>query len=321
MLLTPVSTLAQYDVPKSVLDVLSQSAVRHVSIIARRGPLEAAFTTKELRELINLPDSSMVPLDSSILTPPPDLTLTRQQSRTLQLLHKGSKNAYGSTRKTWSLDFYRSPTGITVSPDDPSTAQLSLAHTMVDPRTQRAVPTGKTSILPTSLVVTSLGFHGEPTASFYDPGLRHLRTLGARIITDEGLGLKNVYASGWAATGAKGVLASTMMNAYAAADTILRDTLPSSEPAELIEEIVLNPEPDLDAIPVEVEQGIMEGTITQYGDWKRIDEEEMRRGREAGKERERLSWGEMRLFLEIRTASKQCPSVNTFNTPRTTAMR
>jgi len=177
---------------------------------------------------------------------------------------------------------------------------------MVDPRTQRAVPTGKTSILPTSLVVTSLGFHGEPTASFYDPGLGHLRTLGARIITDEGLGLKNVYASGWAATGAKGVLASTMMSAYAAADTILRDTLPSSEPAELIEEIVLNPEPDLDTIPVEVEQGLMEGTITQYGDWKRIDEEEMRRGREAGKERERLSWEEMRLFLEIRIASEQC---------------
>ena len=298
MLLTPVSTLAQYDVPKSVLDILSQSAVRHVSIIARRGPLEAAFTTKELRELINLSDSSMAPLDSSILTPPPDLTLTRQQSRTLQLLHKGSINAYGSTRKTWSLDFYRSPTGITISPDDPSTVQLSLAHTMVDPRTQRAVPTGKTSILSTSLVVTSLGFHGEPTASFYDPGLGHLRTLGARIITDKGVGLKNVYASGWAATGAKGVLASTMMDAYAAADTILRDTLAGSEPAELIEETILNPEPDLEAVPVEVEQGIMEGTIMQYGDWKKVDEEEVRRGREAGKERERLSWEEMRLFLE-----------------------
>jgi len=34
--------------------------------------------TKELRELINLPDSSKAPLDSSILTPPPDFTLTRQ---------------------------------------------------------------------------------------------------------------------------------------------------------------------------------------------------------------------------------------------------
>jgi len=97
-----------------------------------------------------------------------------------------------------------------------------------------------------------------------------------------------------------------MMNAYAAADTILRDTLPGSEPAELIEEIVLNPEPDLEAVPVEVEQGIMEGTIMQYGDWKKVDEEELRRGREARKERERLSWEEMRLFLEIRKASKQC---------------
>ena len=307
MLLTPVSTLTQYDVPKFVLNTLSQSAIKHVSIIARRGPLEAAFTTKELRELMNLPDSSMVPIDPSILTPPSDLTLTRQQSRTLQLLSKGPKNAYGSTRKTWSLDFYRSPIGITVSPDDPSTAQLSLAHTTVDSRTQRAVPTGQTSTLPTSLVVTSLGFYGEPIASFYDPGLGHLRTLDARIITNEGHSLKNVYASGWAATGAKGVLTSTMINAYGAADTILGDMLPGREPekpAELIEDIVLNPEPDLDAVPVEVEQGIMEGMIMQYADWKRVDGEEIRRGREAGRERERLNWEEMRIFLK-RTSPRQ----------------
>ena len=307
MLLTPVSTLTQYDVPKFVLNTLSQSAIKHVSIIARRGPLEAAFTTKELRELMNLPDSSMVPIDPSILMPPSDLTLTRQQSRTLQLLSKGPKNAYGSTRKTWSLDFYRSPIGITVSPDDPSTAQLSLAHTMVDSRTQRAVPTGQTSTLPTSLVVTSLGFHGEPIASFYDPGLGHLRTLDARIITNEGHSLKNVYASGWAATGAKGVLTSTMINAYGAADTILGDMLPGREhekPAELIEDIVLNPEPDLDAVPMEVEQGIMEGMIMQYADWKRVDGEEIRRGREAGRERERLNWEEMRIFLK-RTSPRQ----------------
>lgn len=38
-----------------------------------------------------------------------------------------------------------------------------------------------------------------------------------------GTTLKNVYASGWAATGAKGVLASTMMDAYGVADTIISD--------------------------------------------------------------------------------------------------
>ncbi|KAF5350173.1 hypothetical protein D9756_009147 [Leucocoprinus leucothites] len=300
MLLTPVSTLAKYDVPHPVLEALSRSTVKHVSIIARRGPLEAAFTMKELRELINLPDSSMVPIDPSILTPPPDLPLTRQQSRTLQLLGKGSKNAFGSTPKTWSLDFYRSPTGITISPDDPSTAHLSLAHTMVDPKTQRAVPTGESSTLPTSLVVTSLGFHGEPTASFYDPGLGHLRTLGARVITNEGHGLRNVYASGWAATGAKGVLASTMINAYATANTVLGDVLPDrepEEPKELVEDVVLNPDPDLDAVPIEVEEGIKDGKVTQYMDWKKVDEEEIRRGQEIGKERERMSWEEAKAFL------------------------
>jgi adrenodoxin-NADP+ reductase len=172
---------------------------------------------------------------------------------------------------------------------------------MVDPRTQRAVPTGETSTLPTSLVVTSLGFHGEPTASFYDPGLGHLRTLGARVITNDGHALKNVYASGWAATGAKGVLASTMINAYAAADTILGDVLPDREPEEpkdLIEEVVLNTTPDLDSVPREVEKGLEEGLITQYADWKKVDEEEIRRGQAAGKERERMGWEEAKMLLD-----------------------
>ena len=49
MLLTPPGILEKYDVPTSVLDVLDRSAVQHVSIIGRRGPLQAAFTTKELQ--------------------------------------------------------------------------------------------------------------------------------------------------------------------------------------------------------------------------------------------------------------------------------
>jgi adrenodoxin-NADP+ reductase len=151
-------------------------------------------------------------------------------------------------------------------------------------------------------VVTSLGFHGEPTASFYDPGLGHLRTLGARIIDTSGHVLKNVYASGWAATGAKGVLASTMINAYDAADTILGDVLPDrappDRPVELVHDVVLNPRPNLDAIPNEIEEGIKEGSVTTYEDWKKIDEEEIRRGHAVGKERERMRWDEARDFLE-----------------------
>ena len=64
-----------------------------------------------------------------------------------------------------------------------------------------------------------------------------------------------------------------MMNAYPTADTILRDTLPGSGSTKLAKDIVLNTEPDLYAVPVEAEQGIMDGTIMRNGDWKRVNEE------------------------------------------------
>ena len=66
--------------------------------------------------------------------------------------------------------------------------------------------------------------------------------------------------------------ALTMMNAYPAADTIFRDTLPGSGSTKLAKDIVLNPEPDLDVVPVEAEQGITDGTIMRNGDWKRVNE-------------------------------------------------
>ncbi|TFK51239.1 ferrodoxin-NADP(+) reductase [Heliocybe sulcata] len=325
MLLSSPDTLAQHDVPEHVIEVLRRSAVKHVSIIGRRGPFEAAFTTKELREMTSLPEASMVPLHPEILVPADGKVVTRQQSRAIDLLKKGSKNTFGSTSKTWSLDFFRSPTGLAVpSSDSVGKPVLTLGHTTLDPTTSRAVLTSETSSLNTDLVVTSLGYNSEPTMPFYDPALGHLRNVGGRIVSDADGGgstvLKNVYASGWAATGAKGVLASTMMNAYAVADTILSDyfaslpgsaagasveTIPVSPPAPSSEElaegqagkVVMSAEVHPEDPPEEIEELVRRGEVTSYADWKKVDEEEQRRGTEKGKERERMRWEEVRRFL------------------------
>ncbi len=332
MLLTPPDILAKYDVPTTVLDVLRRSAVQHVSIVGRRGPLQAAFTTKELREMMNLPDASMVPLDPALLASAENSgTLTRQQSRTRQLLQKGSKNTFGTTKKTWSLDFFRSPTGL-VTPTDPTSsdshAQLTLAHTTLDPSSSRALPTGESSTLSTDLVITSLGHRAEPSAPWYDPALGHLRTVGpGRVIDSDGRVVRNVYASGWAAMGARGVLASTMMDAYAVADTILRDHFPAAGPGEDVQtapvggaepaadeleaaktrkvEVLLPKEVDLDAVPPEVEAGLGEGQVTTFEDWKALDEAEVGRGKLLGKERERMGWKEAHEFLSALRARRE----------------
>src|SRR6204780_218507 len=47
--------LAATDIPEPVMDALRSSRVREVHVIGRRGPAQAKFTTKELRELGELP--------------------------------------------------------------------------------------------------------------------------------------------------------------------------------------------------------------------------------------------------------------------------
>src|SRR5690606_1309170 len=46
-----VEELAATDIADHALEALKRSAVRRVTIVGRRGPAEAKFTTKELREL------------------------------------------------------------------------------------------------------------------------------------------------------------------------------------------------------------------------------------------------------------------------------
>lgn len=308
MLLTNPSVLEKYDVPSPVLDILRQSAVKHVSILGRRGPLQAAFTTKELREMMNLSDASMVPIDPALLSPPAGTRLTRQQSRTIQLLQKGSANKPGTTSKTWSLDFFRSPTGLISPSSGGAFADLTLAHTALD-RDNRAMPTGATSTLSTDLVVTALGHRADPAQEFYDPTLGHLRTVSGRIVTRHGQALRNVYASGWAAMGAKGVLASTMLDAYAVADTILSDSFAGDDgdvvttsvsgtpTVEFSSERMLASDPGVDSVPQEVEEGGRDGRVVTYEQWKKVDVEEVRRGEAKEKERERMGWEEAKRFV------------------------
>ena len=60
---------------------------------------------------------------------------------------------------------------------------------------------------------------------------------------------------------------------------------------------ILPKEVDLDAIPPEVDAGLKEGRVTDFRDWEKVNAEEIRRGEEMGKERERMDWEEAHSFL------------------------
>ncbi|KAJ7446693.1 hypothetical protein FB451DRAFT_1355027 [Mycena latifolia] len=303
MLLAPPAHLAKYDVPAPVLAALARSAVRHVSIVARRGPLQAAFTAKELRELTNLPDVAMVPLDPALLAVPPGTVPARQQARVLQLLAQGSRANVATARKTWALEFFKAPTGVEADPA--GGARLQLVHTALDGE-GRAVQGEPAPPLRTSLVLPSLGFRAEPDAPFFDAATGHLRAEGGRVLGADGRGVRGVYASGWAAMGARGVLAATMMDAYGVADRMLADTEargeaslgpPTGVEADGGAEPLMNPTPADGLPPAVVQAGCSAGRVVEYPQWKSVDEEEVRRGAALGKERERMQWPAAGKFL------------------------
>ncbi|CAE7124113.1 unnamed protein product [Rhizoctonia solani] len=293
MILSPPTRLASHDVPQSVLEVLEQLQVQHVSVVGRRAPAQVSFTAKEVREMMNLEGVGMHPIDPSLF----DLGaegLSRQQIRLIDLMRKGSSTNLASASKTWSLDFLRSPLKITSNSITYNLNSLS--------QSLSAVPTNETQTTPTDLVIASVGYSSPVIhPSWHDKRLGRVRHVDGQVVREDGTAVRGVYASGWAANGARGVLASTMWNAYSVAEKILGDAAasvvsdPRSEAGVISDDgVMLKGEPGLPS-PV-VAAGKL---VVSYPDWKRIDTEEIRRGGELGKERERMSWEEVVDFLDI----------------------
>ena len=61
-LLTNVDELKKTDMTDYALQALSESKIKHVHVVGRRGPMQAAFTIKELRELLQLEDVNFNPV-------------------------------------------------------------------------------------------------------------------------------------------------------------------------------------------------------------------------------------------------------------------
>lgn len=138
LLLKPVDLLKEFDVPEYALAELSRSRVRRVDVVGRRGPLQLACTTKELRELMNVPgvgfevDAALVAEAQAVVAAHPDMESARMRKRALGLLQAGSKTKLPDSRKSWSLDFLRSPLELLGSPASPAAPTTPPSSLLVD---------------------------------------------------------------------------------------------------------------------------------------------------------------------------------------------
>ncbi|XP_019321847.1 NADPH:adrenodoxin oxidoreductase, mitochondrial isoform X2 [Panthera pardus] len=231
ILLTPPEHLEKTDITEAALGVLRQSRVKTVWIVGRRGPLQVAFTIKELREMIQLPGTRPI-LDPADFLGLQDRIkdVPRPRKRLTELLLRTATEKPGTedaarqapASRAWGLRFFRSPQQVLPSPDGRRAAGIRLAVTRLEGvgEAARAVPTGDTEDLPCGLVLSSVGYKSRPIDPSvpFDPKLGVIPNMEGRVVDVPGL-----YCSGWVKRGPTGVIATTMTDSFLTGQMLLQD--------------------------------------------------------------------------------------------------
>ena len=162
-LLSRIDVLRKTDITEYALETLAASKIKHVRVVGRRGPMQAAFTIKEVRELLQLEDVNFKAIPEDLF--PADLSkLPRPKRRLMELLKKGSPRKETAS-KSWSLDFLMAPKSLTWSEANPNTLDgIEFAWTTLenpDHPDSKVTQTEQTNRISTSTLFRSIGYKAE----------------------------------------------------------------------------------------------------------------------------------------------------------------
>ncbi|KAL5316802.1 hypothetical protein ACEPPN_015853 [Leptodophora sp. 'Broadleaf-Isolate-01'] len=302
ILLQDPEILKETDITTYAIQTLRKSKVKRVRVVGRRGPMQGAFTIKEVRELMKFPSVAFHPVDTSLI--PDDITkLPRPTKRIMEVLKKGSSASVSTAPKSWSLDFCLSPKSFIPNTESPTQlGTMSFEKTTLDPDAfslgAKAVGTGEVVDVPASLAFRSIGYKSEPLSEFSELGIPFNDRSG--IIPNDHLGrvvndapdwtdekrakhLPGMYCAGWVKRGPTGVIASTMEDAFSTAESIAMDwygKVPflNSQGGDAL---------GWDGMKDEAEKRGCRRV--SWEDWKKIDGVERSKGQESGKVREKFT--------------------------------
>ncbi|WP_053713972.1 FAD-dependent oxidoreductase [Streptomyces sp. XY413] len=219
--------LAPTDMPQPALGALADSGVRRVSMVARRGPSQARFTTKELRELGTLPgvdawaDPAELALDPLYADPGAAAALPAVARRNLEVLRGWAGEAPAGGPRRIALRFYLRPVEILGGPDG-RVAGVRFERTAPDGR-GGVTGTGVHEDVGAQLVLRSVGYMGVPLAGLpFDPAKGTVPHAAGRVLR-AGRASVGEYVAGWIKRGPTGVIGTNRPCAKETASSLLQD--------------------------------------------------------------------------------------------------
>jgi len=284
--LTP-EELRETDMADDAIEALSRSAVNEVSIIGRRGPVQAAFTTVEVKELGELPGADVVvrPDEAAVdAASAEELAAARSATKAkVDIVQEFSRRTPSGKPRRLAIRFLLAPTELLAGPDGRVASVRLAKNRLVKSATGAIVtePTGESEDLPAQLVFRSVGYRGVALAGVpFDERAGLIPNAKGRVLeASGGAPLAGHYATGWIKRGPTGVIGNNKADSVETINALLEDAAagalpvpPVPEPAAF-ESLLRERQPDLVTFP----------------DWKRLDRIEVERGAPLGRPRVKLT--------------------------------
>lgn len=274
--------LRQTDTADHAIELLDRSQIEEIVVLGRRGPVQAAFTNPEIKELGEMEDADVIvdpadveldPASAAYLESDEADKTTRVNYETLK---EFSERTPEGKRKRIVLRFLASP--VEIKGDGKVESIVIGRNELVDGGSSlRAQDTGEREELECGLVLRSVGYTGIPIEGVpFDDSRGLILNEGGRVLDSHDAGHKvGHYTAGWIKRGPSGVIGTNKKDALETVQHLLADV----EAGTLLD-------------PEKPEAGAVEDLLRERGiryvsfeDWQAINEAEVGRGEPHGRPR------------------------------------
>ncbi len=282
--------LAITDISDPALDALAKSKVRNVYVLGRRGPVQAKFSTPEIKEFgdLDLADPIIDPADL-VLDPPSNQEMqnNRTAERNVKVLQKYAERPPGNKSRKVLFRFLVSPVEILEEKGRVAAIRI-VKNKLVATESGyiNAQSTGEFETIPCGLVLRSVGYRGIALPEIpFDARRGVIPNQAGRVTNNSGEIVPRQYVAGWIKRGPTGVIGSNKSDAVETVQAMLED-LSTIIPADTNQVQAQAP------IQLLRSRGVR---YVDFADWCRIQAEEDARGKEQGRPRVKF-WRREQMF-------------------------